>query len=342
MKRFAAAAVLAGLSALAAAQDWGDVRDEYSKDYAESKALCRQLKRFEPPAADRPSAAAARTLKGCDSEALYYGIGVKRDPDKARQCAFLEAQKPVEQQAVFGGRTMLMTIYANGVGAKRNLDVAAHLACGIEGAPAETDGRVRHLTELKAKRWTGSDFHYCDDITSGFAMGHCAGQSARIGSVERDSKLERLTSGWTPAERKGFEAVKSAHAAYVDARGSGEIDLMGTDRAALQIGAEEQLKDELLETLQRLSAGRAPVFSRAAFAAEDAKLNAAYRKRLAGIEPVDSPGAVTKAGVRGAQRAWLRYRDAFLAFAAVKFPNVTRDSLAAWLTQKRTAMLSEE
>ncbi|PSJ41689.1 lysozyme inhibitor LprI family protein [Allosphingosinicella deserti] len=50
-------------------------------------------------------------------------------------------------------------------------------------------------------------------------------------------------------------------------------------------------------------------------------------------------GAVTRTGIRDAQRAWLRYRDAFLAFAKVKFPAVASDSLAAWLTDKRTEML---
>ena len=46
-----------------------------------------------------------------------------------------------------------------------------------------------------------------------------------------------------------------------------------------------------------------------------------------------------KDGIRDAQRAWLRYRDAFLAFAALRYPQVTRDSLSAWLTEKRTKML---
>ena len=38
-------------------------------------------------------------------------------------------------------------------------------------------------------------------------------------------------------------------------------------------------------------------------------------------------------------RAWLRYRDAFHAFAAVKYPRVPRDSLAAWLTRNRSEII---
>ncbi|MGZ8287012.1 MAG: hypothetical protein ACXW27_14195 [Allosphingosinicella sp.] len=44
--------------------------------------------------------------------------------------------------------------------------------------------------------------------------------------------------------------------------------------------------------------------------------------------------------MRDAQRAWLRYRDAFLAFAAASFPKVDRDGLAAWLTEQRIETLA--
>jgi len=101
---------------------------------------------------------------------------------------------------------MLMTIYANGEGAKRDLDVAIHLACGIEGAPMESHGRVAHLAELKAKGWKGRDFHYCDDITSGLAMGYCASHSATMARALREKALAAMSAGWTPAEKQpGFE-----------------------------------------------------------------------------------------------------------------------------------------
>ncbi|MDB5693716.1 MAG: hypothetical protein JWO81_2779 [Alphaproteobacteria bacterium] len=338
MRIVTSAALLLGFCALAAAsaQDWSDNKDEISSGYAESKAICRGVRNREPPAADRPDARTAAALKGCDSEALYYGIGVKADPVRARQCAFLEMQKAPDE-GVFAGPTMLMTIYANGVGAKRDLDVAAHLACGLDGAPAETDGRVRHLAELKAKGWTGRDFDYCNDITSGLAMGYCASHEADMAKPIRDAKIARLTGGWSTNEKQAFAALQRAHAAFVEAHGSGEVDMSGTARGAMEIAAEETARDEFAELLQNFVAGRMPAVSHARFAAADARLNQAYRKALAEAGP-DS-GTVTKEAIRDAQRAWLRYRDAFLAFAAIKFPSASRDSLAAWLTDKRTRML---
>jgi hypothetical protein len=323
--------------------DWGDARDEWasSGDFETSKALCRKLRHREPPVSDRPDAAAAASLKGCDSEALYYGIGMPSDPVRARQCAFLEAER--DDGEVFSGRTMLMTIYANGRGAKRDLDVAAHLACGIEGAPMESHGRVTHLAELEAKGWKGQDFHFCDDITSGLAMGYCESHEASLAGARREAALAAMTGGWSAAEKQAFARLRTAHAAYVEAHGSGEVDLSGTARAAMAIAAEEALRDELVEVLERLRSGRALPTPAARLPAEDAALNAAYRKRLRETGGEDSGvGAVTAEGIRSAERAWLRYRDSFLAFAAVKFPSVPRAELAAWLTRQRTARLTPE
>ncbi|MEA3062324.1 MAG: hypothetical protein QOJ94_2105 [Sphingomonadales bacterium] len=335
-----AVALGASLAAAPSARwDWGDTRDEFTStpEYAPSKALCRKLKDREPPATDRPDPAAARALDGCDSEKLYYGIGMLADPVKARQCAFLEADS--EDDGPFSGRAMLMTIYANGKGAARNLDVAIHLACGIEGAPMEMLGRIEDLTERRTKG--GGDFDYCDDITSGMAGGQCAEHGAQIEGAKRDAIWARLTAAWTPAEKQALARMKAAHRAFAEAHAEGEVDMTGTLRGAFYVEAVEKLDKALLAMVQRLEAGRAPALGHAQFAAADAALNARYRKELQSTEPSDAPGAVTRDGIRSAQRAWIAYRDAFLAFAAVRYPKVPRDAVAAWLTAERTKMWDE-
>jgi uncharacterized protein YecT (DUF1311 family) len=337
-----AGAAALGLCALAAAsaQAWSENKDEISSGMTGSKAICRSVLNRDPPAADRPDARTAASLKGCDSEKLYYGIGMKADPVKARQCAFLE--RDAGDEVVFGGSTMLMTIYANGLGAKRDLDIATHLACGIEGAPFESDGRVRHLAEAKAERWTGTDFHFCDDVTSGLAMGYCASHHERIDVAHREAALAAMMRGWTPADRQAFAPLQKAHAAWVEAHGDREVDMSGTARAAMQIGAEESAREQFFEMLRLLSRGGAPLYTRAQYRAADAALNTAYRKAIGQADVESRGGGVTRTGLRDAQRAWLRYRDAFLAFARVKWPGVSSDSLAAWLTIERTKMLTLE
>lgn len=334
MNRIAAITAVLALSAFAAhAEDWGDNTD-YASDsaYSETMAMCRQVKGRQPPASDRPDAAAARSLKGCSSEALYYGIGIAADPVKARQCAFVEAANP-EEGGVFSGETMLMTIYANGRGAKRDLDLAIHYACRIDGAPMEYDGRIRHLAALKTKP-EAEPFHFCNDVTSGLAGGYCASHEADIAGAKRDARLAKLMAAWTPAERAAFAPLKAAMAAYVDAHGGKEVDMSGTLRAALQTSAEEEVRADFADMLEALQAGRVPPGD---YKAADAALNAAFKKARA-FAPGDM-GTVTREDILDAQRTWLKYRDAFIAFAKVKWPGVSSDSVAAWMTQTRTKML---
>jgi len=334
-----AAALLASLAAPPAARwDWGDVKDDYGMEA--SKALCRQLRNREPPASDRPTGAQAQALRGCDSEKLYYGIGMPADPVKARQCAFLEADKGDE--SVFGGRTMLMMVYANGKGARQDYDVAIHLACGIEGAPAESDARVTDLQDRKKRGDKDGDFDFCDGITSGLAAGYCAGHAESVDGAKREAAWAQLSTGWTAAEKQALARLRKAHEAFAQASGGGEVDHSGTLRAAMEIGAEEKLRDELLDLIRQLEAGKAPAYGHAQYVAADAALNAAYRKELQGVEPNSGVGAVTRDGIRDAQRAWLAYRDAFLAFAALRYPKLPRASLATWLTLKRIDMWKAE
>lgn len=340
--RLIIAALAAALVAAVQPQDWADFNAEWanSPEYATSKAICAQLRTREPPAADRPTAAQSASLRGCSSEALYYGIGMRADPERARLCAFTEDDGE-ELLEPFAGRAMLMVMYANGIGARRDLDVAAHLACGLDGAPAESHGRVSHLNELRAQGWTGTDFHYCDDITSGISAGLCAAHEAQIAAGPREAEIARLAGSWTQRERGALATLRSAFAAYVDAHANGEVDTSGTLRNAMYVGARESLSTEFLQMLRQLEAGTAPVSSAAEYRAADADLNRYYREAL-GQAGGDSYGTVTSEGIRDAQRAWLRYRDAFLAFAAVRYPRFSRDAVATWLTRQRTQLLRGE
>lgn len=135
-----------------AAWNWADAPHEgYSDDPAlnATQKICSRLRHLQPPAADIPGSGGGAPDGRCSSSALYYGIGEKADPAKARACAFYEIGRPDLGDDPFAGIGMLMTIYANGRGAKRNLDLATALACRVPGAPAELDGRIKHLQSMK-------------------------------------------------------------------------------------------------------------------------------------------------------------------------------------------------
>jgi hypothetical protein len=320
--------------------DWGNPGGDLARNpqFARSQALCRSVEGRQPPGEDRPDAAIIASLRGCDAEALYYGIGIARNPERARQCAF--AQAPGDQMLEpFAGRAMLMTIYANGQGAARDLNVAIRLACTLEGAsPGEYDRRVTRLAALRDRNWQGRDFSYCDDIDGGLGAGLCASHRAARARPQREAALRAMIARWTAEERQAYEPLRRAFEEFVAASAGGDLARSGTAYASLRNRLEQGLRDQYADMLQRLQAGRAPEFTAGQFRTEDLQLNQAYRARLADEQQYDAPG-ISPDSIQNAQRAWLRYRDAFLAFAAVKYPRVRRESLAAWITQNRSQII---
>ncbi len=103
----------------ATSSNWGLEKSELTStpEYAKSKAICRRLGGLEPPERDEPTPAQTRALKCCSSEKLYYGEGGRPDYVKARLCAFIDADGAADDN-VFGGSTILMQVYANGLGSR--------------------------------------------------------------------------------------------------------------------------------------------------------------------------------------------------------------------------------
>ncbi len=327
------------MAAKTAPWNWGTVSDEYASDpaVAKSKAICRKLGAPVIPAADRPNAAEAAGLKDCNSEALYYGEGMTPDYVKARQCAILEDEKGDDDVGFFAGKTILMQVYANGLGVGRNIDLATALACSVEGAPAENDGRVLHIQALAAKPGT---FDICDDITSGYADGFCTSRASTLAGFARDGKIDAVAKSFPAASAPLFAEVKKAFDTFATAHAQGEVDLSGTSRAAFEIEAEDGERDQFLKDLTRLADGSWPQATQADAAAADAGLNERYRKGLDQCtERADNYSTVRADDVRTTQRAWLAYRDAYLKFTAVAAPGVTQDAVMARLTKLRMADL---
>lgn len=354
----AALALLSGLaiagsaSALVQAYDWGDTRDAWAKDaeFADTKALCRQVKATPFPAVDRAlpvdfvRAESGKggvfkivSLKGCDAEALYYGIGMKPDPVRARQCAY--SQLGAKDDGVgFGPKAILMTIYANGRGGERDMDLAIRLACSLESSPAEYDARISHLSELKRlSAKPAKAFDFCDDITSGLAGGQCAVHQKAIDDARRKARLEALAQHWTSQQKQAFGVLERAKADFFAARGGQEIDSAGAARLAFQVEEQQRREDIFLAFLERLEKGQGVKSSRSDFVAADRDINIVYRQ-IQERRDLDN-GAVTRSNIQDVQRLWTKYRDAWVAFAKIRYPDLPQDAVAATLTVERINML---
>jgi uncharacterized protein YecT (DUF1311 family) len=333
MRRIRRAATILTMAGLTLAARVGHTGED-EKDLA-WKATCDRLKNVPFPAADQPDEALRKQLRGCNSEQLFYGIGQKADPVKARACAYVELAEGDGE--VFGGSAILMMIYATGVGATQNLDLAIHLACETEGAPAEMEGRVAHLERLKRAKGSKVKFDLCDDVTSGYMQGHCAAHDQRIAAAKRDRRFGARLARWTAPERAEFQRLRAAAGEFFDARSANEVDQSGTARAALQVEEEESLEKGFGALLDELERGTLPKATEADLAEADKELNATYQRALKRVPP---PWVtVTKEGIREAERKWPKYRDAWAAFVKVKYPKIDPTSVKVRLTRERTSEL---
>ena len=300
------------------------------------EGVCKNAEKIQLPAEDRPDAETVKSLGGCESANLYYGFDIKPDFVKARHCAYLEMD--LGDTTVFGGSATLMMIYANGYGVKKDADLAIKFACKLDGAPAEMEYRIQHLLDLK-KSGGGKPFDLCDDITSGYMQGHCAGREQRFADAERNRILSGILAKWGQNDKRGFALLRQSFDKFSKARISNEVDTSGTARAALQVEEESKLSKDLVTAVVQFEKGKLPRYTPTDFIKADRDLNMVYGK-------IQSKkdfhwGSVTQADIKHTQRAWLKYREAWVTFGRQKYPQVGEESWRTWLTRKRIAMLKE-
>ena len=316
------AILFASVAAARAADNWAD---SAGTDYAASKAICSKAKGVKLPVGSDSAPNA------CDSTRLLYGIGRTADAAAARACAARELKNNGDDST--GGAATLATIYANGSGVGRDYDVAIAYACLINGAPAEIDGRVKHLAELRAHGPGKAAFDVCDDATSGLMEGFCAGRDGALADAKRDVEIARLTAHLEGAAKAAFAKLRGAEQAFVEAAAENEVDTGGTARGAMIVGSRQAHRDAFAATIRKVLDGTLAATGTAR--AADAALNAAYNKVM-GLKDTSGLGTVEKKGVKATQLRWLAYRDAFVAFAGSAVPTASSDALTTELTKART------
>lgn len=278
----------------------------------------------------------------CDSYKSYSGIGRRIDFDAARRCAW---QERLAQQAdleprytvssLFGGSAMLTVLYANGEGVEQNKALALRFACESE---LEGDGRAEILALPDVSHVAGKKFAYCDAAFTTFEMNFCAAYAAEVTAQKRQDALDGISSSWPKPERDAFRALESAEEDYVRTHGVGETYLGGTIRNLRVNGVEERQRDKFLAAVREFESGHLPRGSETDFKKADADLNATYRKALAlsAKQNFDADdGLIRPEGIQKAERAWLKYRDAWVAFAKLHYPHTDRNAWLNLLTRNR-------
>ncbi|MES2757892.1 MAG: lysozyme inhibitor LprI family protein [Pseudomonadota bacterium] len=282
---------------------------------------CMRVEHVRPPAGPSTSAPAA-----CDASGAYYAR-----LDQAITSAAEWTQ--VRSCAIAGNDTaVLAMLYANGLGVKRNLALATHYACSTGAALAETESRVMHLSTLPE----GKRFDQCDDITSGRMGGVCAAIDATRAEKVRTAFLARVRRTLPAQHTAAFDRLVGTSAAFASSHASDETPPGGSGYTGFVIAAEAREHEWLREHLAAFEKRRFDLPPPSQFAVDDAELNRIYGDLLKSNR---TEGDIHVSAIRAAQRHWLAYRDAWVAFAALRYPQVPADSLKAALTQWRIKQL---
>ncbi len=304
---------------------------------------CKKLATLPYPAADMPDAATRKSLHECDSDKLYYGIGMKADYVKARQCAFseLESSNSAEDN-FFSGATILMMIYANGQGVAKNIDLALKSACQVGGAVAETAGRFDHLNQFR-KVNASAPFDACDDISSGEMQNICSDNAYQYHQAQMNSELANLTRGWSESAIADFKALLVARDKYFTAAAENEVPNQGTAAASLQIERQRQLESDFLLDIQQFGQGKLPHHNAEDFATSDQQLNQLYLRIIQSKELADPDlnSGIDKAALIKTQRVWLKYRDQWVKFGMAHYMGSESNDWSGWQTQERIKDLQQ-
>jgi hypothetical protein len=283
-----------------------------------------------PLPAEAEKAPAPKTAPTCASYRSYRGIGRPANYSAARACAWQErlAQKADFGQStdepiawVVGGSLILADIYFNGAGVERNIPLAMRFACESEEGMAKL--ALPDIVKLNNSLPTRGRFEFCDYAATTFSMNFCSGYASEIEDDHRSRYYNSLKSSMTPEQKAAFEGLLSAHNTYIQVHAS-EVDQGGTIRNIRTMGSQEILEDLFYTEIVHLERKTWPALSESQIATADTLLDREYEKKLqqlrAQTKDAIDEGAVTADHLSSVEKSWEKYRDAWVAFARLRYP----------------------
>lgn len=303
---------------------------------------CDSVKISDFPAKDLPAASERASLQRLESYKYYFGIGVPVDYVKARKIAFIEAAKKTEMNSRYSGYAILLMIYANGFGVKRNLDLCIRLACGNvneEHGYFGTESRIENLEEMK-KDPSGEVFDVCDG-SGGRAGGFmCFTVQAEKSAWVRDSTLNKIKLRWPASHIEALKKLQKAADLFFKQRSENEVDLSGTDFPIAPEGERIDLENDFVGKILKSEKCDYIEFPADSFSDADKELNVIYSRLMKGKDTLGH-SEIDKEGIKDTQRSWIGYRDAWVRFIAICCPKTPANSIKTLLTKERTSQLEE-
>jgi uncharacterized protein YecT (DUF1311 family) len=153
--------------------------------------------------------------------------------------------------------------------------------------------------------------------------------------------LKDLSVRVRPGARPAYSTLCDSVYAYADTHSANEVDLTGIGRDQFTAEDRQLVLDHFVETLHQVFDDRLPLATELDARTADATLNSIWRKLTAHGEVLPDAGSITVSGLRTAQRSWIKYRDALVAFTTLETGRGAAVSLFVKLTRERSDELGK-
>lgn len=188
----------------------------------------------------------------------------------------------------------------------------------------------------------GNDSSGIEQKSFGF---ECAERDLAIEKKRFDS-LRKSIDARSPEERVAYNALIASFTAFVDAHLATEGCKGGTYCGVINENDRAIINRNFLVMAEGFLKDGFPSFTEDDLTREDAALNAAYQEEFSSLPascsaPDPVLGCVSQADLRDTERAWIRYRDAWVVFGRLRWPQVTSSSWLTYLTVQRTKQLPQ-
>jgi uncharacterized protein YecT (DUF1311 family) len=244
----------------------------------------------------------------------------------------------------------LAMIFANGWGVTRDYDAATYFLCRAEDiAPAEQWGMLAHIETMRTSEQP-EELLYCPHVTSGMGQAYCARLENENRATEWDDRMAMVKKGLSEEAASKLGPLLEAADLFAQKEGGlrGLVENgNGTGLPAMVLSEQTRLQESGVAAIERLTGSRAAGSTDDDLKRADAEMNDAYHAAM--TTPWDLPGFsdaddVGKEALRDAQRAWIKYRDAWTAYYLARWkgkagPEELRREIVTALTLERTEQL---
>lgn len=172
-------------------------------------------------------------------------------------------------------------------------------------------------------------------------MNFCSSYASQIDDDRRSRYYDSLKPSMTPDQQAAFVKLLAARNAYIEAHAI-EVDQGGSIRGIRTSGSKSILKDLFHTEVVHFERKKWPALSSTQIKEADVLLHREYQRALLRLKAqpegrVDED-AVTASNHSRVEKSWETYRDAWVAFARLRYPSAA-DAIRAEVTLRRYSLL---